>query len=91
MSELNATLSRQLTEVREQLAAIRAKMPDIIKIKSYSANYMEQRTDYQEFGSVASEYRQLLKTEIELAKQVDNLSGVSAAAGGTYTTSFGGL
>ena len=39
MSELNATLSRQLTEVREQLAAIRAKMPDIIKIKSYSANY----------------------------------------------------
>jgi len=88
MSELNASLSRQLEQVRLRIGEIETALPQIIKLKAFQIDFQAARTEFQEFGAVAAEYRQLLATELRLAESVDRISGKSAAGGGSYVASF---
>lgn len=88
MSELNASLVRQLEQVRARISEIEQALPAISKLKSFQIDFQAARTEFQEFGAVAAEYRQLLATELRLADAVDRINGRSASAGGSYLASF---
>jgi len=68
-------LRTKLTKIEARIAEIEAAYPSIVKYKSYSHNFGEIQTSYQEFGPVAQEYRQLLTEQEALEDKIDDLAG----------------
>jgi prefoldin subunit 5 len=83
MSKLTR-LQTKLTTIDARIAEIEAVYPTIVQYKSYSHNFGEIQTAYQEFGPVAREYRQLLSDKDVIEDQIEELqateSGVSSVA-----------
>lgn len=74
MSKLTR-LQAKLVKIEARVTEIEAAYPSIVKYKSYSHNFGEIQTSYQEFGPVAAEYRRLLTEQDALEDQIEELSG----------------
>jgi hypothetical protein len=78
-------LQTKLTKVQARITEIEAAYPTISKFLGYSSGQGQLSTQYQQFGPVAQEYRQLLTLQESIEDQIaafgdDDDSGSAVAA-----------